>query len=116
MALSKLLHGYVMSVTHDSITGAHLGIRLTKVKVLNNFYRPGIDIERVAEVLEDVYSRLDASEEVLRDQRKQFMFDCMREEYRLLRTKQKVTSPYQPMFNGRMEKFNATLEAYSSPL
>ncbi|GFO42448.1 gypsy retrotransposon integrase-like protein 1 [Plakobranchus ocellatus] len=32
-----------MSVAHDSITGAHLGIRRTKDKVLSNFYWPGVD-------------------------------------------------------------------------
>ncbi|GFN96892.1 gypsy retrotransposon integrase-like protein 1 [Plakobranchus ocellatus] len=31
-----------MSVAHDSITGAHLGIRRTKDKVLRNFYWPGV--------------------------------------------------------------------------
>ncbi|GFO22580.1 gypsy retrotransposon integrase-like protein 1 [Plakobranchus ocellatus] len=32
-----------MVVAHNSITGAHLGIRRTKDKVLSNFYRPGVD-------------------------------------------------------------------------
>ncbi|GFO24248.1 Zinc finger protein [Plakobranchus ocellatus] len=32
-----------MSVAHDSITGAHLGIRRTRDKVLSNFYWPGVD-------------------------------------------------------------------------
>ncbi|GFN92538.1 gypsy retrotransposon integrase-like protein 1 [Plakobranchus ocellatus] len=32
-----------MSVAHDSITGAHLGIRRMKEKVLSNFYWPGVD-------------------------------------------------------------------------
>ncbi|GFR64260.1 Gypsy retrotransposon integrase-like protein 1 [Elysia marginata] len=32
-----------MSVAHDSLTGAHLGIRITKDKVLSNFYWPGVD-------------------------------------------------------------------------
>ncbi|GFO09026.1 gypsy retrotransposon integrase-like protein 1 [Plakobranchus ocellatus] len=32
-----------MSVAHDSITGAHLGIRRTKDKILSNFYWPGVD-------------------------------------------------------------------------
>ncbi|GFN88914.1 gypsy retrotransposon integrase-like protein 1 [Plakobranchus ocellatus] len=41
--LPKPLREYVMSVAHDSITGAHLGIRRTKDKVLSNFYWPGVD-------------------------------------------------------------------------
>ncbi|GFR95663.1 Gypsy retrotransposon integrase-like protein 1 [Elysia marginata] len=32
-----------MSVAHDSLTGANLGIRRTKDKVLSNFYWPGVD-------------------------------------------------------------------------
>ncbi|GFN97915.1 hypothetical protein PoB_002442100 [Plakobranchus ocellatus] len=32
-----------MSVAHDSISEAHLGIRRTKDKVLSNFYWPGVD-------------------------------------------------------------------------
>ncbi|GFS06392.1 Gypsy retrotransposon integrase-like protein 1, partial [Elysia marginata] len=32
-----------MSVAHDSLTGAHLGYRRTKDKVLSNFYWPGVD-------------------------------------------------------------------------
>ncbi|GFN90449.1 reverse transcriptase [Plakobranchus ocellatus] len=37
------LRGYVMSVAHDSIIGAHLRIRRAKYKVLNNFYWPELD-------------------------------------------------------------------------
>ncbi|GFN94169.1 gypsy retrotransposon integrase-like protein 1 [Plakobranchus ocellatus] len=43
MVLHKPLREYVMSVAHDSITGAHLRIRRTKDKILSNFYWPGID-------------------------------------------------------------------------
>ncbi|GFN99129.1 gypsy retrotransposon integrase-like protein 1 [Plakobranchus ocellatus] len=43
VVLPKPLREYVMSVAHDSITGAHLGIRRTKDKVLSNFYWPGVD-------------------------------------------------------------------------
>ncbi|GFR96044.1 Gypsy retrotransposon integrase-like protein 1 [Elysia marginata] len=32
-----------MSVAHDYLTGAHLGIRRTKDKVRSNFYWPGVD-------------------------------------------------------------------------
>ncbi|GFR58903.1 Gypsy retrotransposon integrase-like protein 1 [Elysia marginata] len=43
VGLPKSLREYVMSVAHDSLTGAHLGIRRTKDKVLSNFYWPGVD-------------------------------------------------------------------------
>ncbi|GFO34864.1 gypsy retrotransposon integrase-like protein 1 [Plakobranchus ocellatus] len=46
VVLLKPLPEYVMSVAHDSITGAHLGIRRTKDKVLSNFYWPGVDGDR----------------------------------------------------------------------
>ncbi|GFS18305.1 zinc finger protein [Elysia marginata] len=43
VVLPKSLREYVMSVAHDFLTGAHLGIRKTKDKVLSNFYWPGVD-------------------------------------------------------------------------
>ncbi|GFO36760.1 gypsy retrotransposon integrase-like protein 1 [Plakobranchus ocellatus] len=43
VVLPKPLREYVMSVAQESITGAHLGIRRTKDKVLSNFYWPGVD-------------------------------------------------------------------------
>ncbi|GFR68177.1 reverse transcriptase [Elysia marginata] len=43
VVLPKSLREYVMSVAHYSLTGAHLGIRRTKDKVLSNFYWPGVD-------------------------------------------------------------------------
>ncbi|GFO43369.1 gypsy retrotransposon integrase-like protein 1 [Plakobranchus ocellatus] len=43
VVLPKPLREYVMSVAHGSITGAHLGIRRTKDKVLSNFYWPVVD-------------------------------------------------------------------------
>ncbi|GFO10438.1 gypsy retrotransposon integrase-like protein 1 [Plakobranchus ocellatus] len=176
-----------MSVAHDSITGAHLGIGRTKDKVMGNFYWPGvngdvtrycrscdvcqwtvkkdtlprvpleidtpfkrvaidlmgpinppsetghrfiltlvdyatrfaeavplrkIDTESVAEALVDIYSRLGVPEEVLSDQGTQFISDCMKEVCRLLGIKQKTTTPYHPMCNGLVERFNATLKTW----
>ncbi|GFO04408.1 gypsy retrotransposon integrase-like protein 1 [Plakobranchus ocellatus] len=43
VVLPKPLREYVMSVAHDSITGAHLAIKRTKHKVLGNFYWSGVD-------------------------------------------------------------------------
>ncbi|GFN96128.1 gypsy retrotransposon integrase-like protein 1, partial [Plakobranchus ocellatus] len=189
VVLPMPLREYVMSVAHDSITGAHLGIRRTKDKILSNFYWPGvdgdvtrycrscdvcqrtvnkgtvprvplekvplidtpfkrvaidlvgpinppseaghrfiltlvdyatrfaeavplrkIDTESVAEALVDIYSRLSVPEEVLSDHGTQFISDCMKEVCRLLGIKQKTTTPYHPMCNGLVERFNATLK------
>ncbi|GFO37447.1 reverse transcriptase [Plakobranchus ocellatus] len=41
--LPKLLRRYVISVAHDSITDAHLGIKQMNDKILNNLYWPGMD-------------------------------------------------------------------------
>ncbi|GFR80635.1 Gypsy retrotransposon integrase-like protein 1 [Elysia marginata] len=43
VVLPKSVREYVMSAAHNSLTGAHLGIRKTKNKVLSNFYWPGVD-------------------------------------------------------------------------
>ncbi|GFR86277.1 Pol polyprotein [Elysia marginata] len=67
-------------------------------------------IDIAAEALLDIYSRLGLPEEVLSDQGKQFMSDCMKEVCRLLGIKQKAMTPYHPMCNGLVERFNATLK------
>ncbi|GFO36119.1 Zinc finger protein [Plakobranchus ocellatus] len=69
-----------------------------------------IDTESVAEALVDIYSRLGVPEEMLSDQGTQFISDCMKEVCRLLGIKQKTTTPYHPMCNGLVERFNATLK------
>ena len=69
-----------------------------------------IDTETVAEALVDIYSRLGIPEEVLSDRGSQFTSDLMREVSRLLSVKQLVTSPYNPMCNGMIERFNGTLK------
>ncbi|GFN90024.1 gypsy retrotransposon integrase-like protein 1 [Plakobranchus ocellatus] len=69
-----------------------------------------IDTESVAEALVDIYSRQGVPEEVLSDQETQFISDCMKEVCRLLGIKQKTTTPYHPMCNRLVEKFNATLK------
>ncbi|GFO36278.1 Zinc finger protein [Plakobranchus ocellatus] len=47
---------------------------------------------------------------MLSDQGTQFISDCMKEVCRLLGIKQKTTTPYHPMCNGLVERFNATLK------
>ncbi|GFR63511.1 Pol polyprotein [Elysia marginata] len=69
-----------------------------------------IDTKTVEEALVDIYSRLGVLDEMLSDQGTQFMSDCMKEVCRLLGIKQKATSPYHPMCNGLVQRFNATLK------
>ncbi len=70
-----------------------------------------IDTETVAEALLDMYSRLGFPEEVLSDNGTQFISECMEEVSRLLSIKQLTSTPYHPMCNGLVEKFNGTLKA-----
>ena len=69
-----------------------------------------IDTETVAEALVDLYSRLGVPEEILSDQGTQFISDCMKELCRLLGVTQSTTTPYHPMCNGLVGKFNGTLK------
>ncbi|GFO00775.1 gypsy retrotransposon integrase-like protein 1 [Plakobranchus ocellatus] len=43
VVLPKPLREYVISIAHNSLTGAHLGIKRTKNKVLSNVYWPQVD-------------------------------------------------------------------------
>ena len=65
-----------------------------------------IDTETVAEAL-DVYSRAGIPSEVLTDQGTQFVSGVMQEISRLLSIKRLVATPYHPIANGSLEKFNA---------
>ena len=71
---------------------------------------PRIEAERVAEALIEVYSRLGIPQEVLTDMGTQFTSEVMREVGRLLTIRQLTTTPYHPMCNGLVERFNATLK------
>jgi len=71
---------------------------------------PSIETERVAEALVDMFSRIGVPEEVLTDCGAQFTSDLMAEISRLLSLKQLRTTPYHPMCNGLVEKFNGTLK------
>ena len=48
-------------------------------------------------------------EKVLSDLGTQFISDCIKEVSRLLSIRQLTTTPYHPMCNGLVEKFNSTL-------
>lgn len=69
-----------------------------------------IDTDTVAEALVDIYTRVGVPEEVLSDLGTQFVSDCMTEVSRLLSIKQLTTTPYHPMCNGLVERFNGTLK------
>ena len=69
-----------------------------------------IETETVAEALMDMYSRLGIPEEVLSDLGTQFVSKCMDEVSRLLSIKRLTTTPYHPICNGLVERFNGTLE------
>lgn len=71
---------------------------------------PGIEAERVAEALVDVFSRVGVPREMLTDLGTQFTSDLMHEVSRLLSIHQLTTTPYHPMCNGLVEKFNGTLK------
>ena len=70
-----------------------------------------IDTETVAEALVDMFSRLGVPEQILSDLGTQFVSDCMEEVNRLLSIKHLTTTPYHPMCNGLVEKFNGTLKS-----
>ena len=65
-----------------------------------------ISTEADAEALVDMYSRLGLPEEILSDLGTQFVSECMQEVSRLLSIKQLSTTPYHPICNGLVEKFN----------
>ena len=69
-----------------------------------------ITTEAVAEALVSIYCRLGVPEEVLTDMGTQFVSECMGQVAQLLGTKQLTTSPYHPMGNGLVERYNGTLK------
>jgi hypothetical protein len=69
-----------------------------------------IEAETVAEALVTMFTRIGVPEEVLSDQGAQFMSHVMKEVSRLLSVTQLVTTPYHPMCNGMVERFNGTLK------
>ena len=70
-----------------------------------------IDTETVAEALVDIFSRLGVPDEILSDLGTQFVSDCMKEVTRLLSVRQLNTTPYHPMCNGLVEKYNGMLKS-----
>ncbi|XP_060062936.1 uncharacterized protein LOC132543450 [Ylistrum balloti] len=70
----------------------------------------GIETERVAEALVEVFSRVGVPTEMLTDQGAQFTSNLMKEVSRLLSIRQLTTTPYHPQCNGLVERFNGTLK------
>ena len=70
-----------------------------------------ITTEAVAEALLDIYSRVGIPEEVLTDQGTQFMSECMQEVSRLLSIKGMTSTPYHPICNGLVERWNPQVHA-----
>ena len=70
-----------------------------------------ITTEAVAQALLDIYSRVGIPEEVLTDQGTQFMSECMQEVSRLLSIKGLTSTPYHPICNGLVERWNRTLKS-----
>ena len=71
----------------------------------------GIEAERVAEALWEVWTRVGIPKEVLTDRGTQFMSGVMTEVNRLLSIKGLATTPYHAMCNGLVERFNGTLKS-----
>ena len=66
-----------------------------------------IDIETVAEALVSIFSRVGIPNEVLTDMGTSAV---MKEVSRLLSFNQLVTTPYHPICNGLVERFNQTIK------
>ena len=69
-----------------------------------------IDTETVAEALVEVYARVGIPHEVLTDMGSQFVSDLMKEVSRLLSIKRLVCTPYHPICNGLVEKWNGNFK------
>ena len=70
-----------------------------------------IETETVAEALLYIYSRLGIPDEVLSDLgTRKFVSKCMEEVSRLLSIKRLTTTPYYPICNILVERFNGTLK------
>ncbi|XP_022240748.1 uncharacterized protein LOC111085611 [Limulus polyphemus] len=58
-----------------------------------------IETERAAEVLLEIFCKLDFQSEILSDRGTQFTSELMQEVYRLISTRQLFTTPYNPKCN-----------------
>ena len=70
----------------------------------------GIETERVAEALVEMFSRVGIPDEILTDCGSQFTAEVMKEVSRLLSLQQITTTPYQPICKGLNERFHMSLK------
>ena len=70
-----------------------------------------VDAEHVAEQLVQVFSTVGIPQEIMSDQGTNFMSTLLAEMYRLLDIQCLWTTPYHPLCNGLVERFNQTLKA-----
>lgn len=73
----------------------------------------GIETEMVAEALVDIFCRTGVPKEMLTDMGSQFTSELMAEVSRLLSMRQLTTTPYHPMCNGLVERFNGTASLFA---
>ena len=71
---------------------------------------PGIETERVAEALVEMFSRVGILDEMLTDCGSQFTAEVMKEVNRLLSLQQITSTLYHPICNGLIERFRMTLK------
>ena len=90
---------------HYILTMVNYTTRYSEAVPLKN-----IETETVAEALLVMCSRLEIPKEVLSDPNTQFVSKCMAEVSRLLSIKRLTTTPYHPICNGLVERFNGTLK------
>ena len=69
-----------------------------------------IDTECVAGALVDIFFRVGVPREMLSDNGSQFTSSVMKEVSRLISVRQLTITPYHPMCNGLVERFNGTLK------
>lgn len=66
--------------------------------------------QQVAEALVEMFTRYGVPTEILSDRGTNFTSDLMKEVSRLLSMKDMLTTPYHPMCNGLVERFNGTIK------
>ncbi|XP_042147391.1 uncharacterized protein LOC120844553 [Ixodes scapularis] len=69
-----------------------------------------IDTPQVAEALVEMFSRYGVPKEILSDRGTNFTSNLMKEIGRLLSFRQLLTTPYHPMCNRLVERFNGTIK------
>ena len=71
---------------------------------------PGIETERVAEALVEMFSRVGIPDEMLTDCGCQLTAEVMKEISQLLSLQQITTTPYHPTCNGLIKRYHMTLK------